>query len=494
MTPTRLPPPAPLLTRRPGRAGTPRRQPTREPSARTYARSLPVVPVRARGLTIEGADGRRYLDCLSGGGALALGHNHPVVLEAIRAVLDSGAPLQVPDLATPVQEAFADELFATLPRGLADSARIRFCGPAATDALADAFRLVRAATGRAGLLALGGDGPGEAVPGCLIGGVDTGRARTPGLPFVDVRMGNLGAEGCSPGLPFADIRTANLGAAGCAPGFPPSGVHAGGCGATGCPLGGARTDAAGRPIGDVHRRTPLPAGLVVEPVLGDGVVPVPDDRLRWIRDVTAARAVPLIADETWTGAGRTGAFWAVEHGGIVPDAMVLSRAIGGSLPLAVIVHRDDLDARPSRRGPAAAFQGNQLAMAAGTATLRHIRQNGLDRRAAVLGARMLERLRRLAREHACVADVRGKGLMIGIEITDPEATPEATPQATALAETVRRECLRRGLIVGLSDRRPPVIRLLPPLTLTDEQAEAVLDRLSDAVAAASRTVRRLPNP
>lgn len=461
MTPTRLPPPAPPLARRPGRAGTPRRQPTREPSARTYARSLPVVPVRARGLTIEGADGRRYLDCLSGGGALALGHNHPVVLEAIRAVLDSGAPLQVPDLATPVQEAFADELFATLPRELADSARIRFCGPAATDALTDAFRLVRAATGRAGLLTLGGDGPGEAGVG----------AAWPSLPQRPL-AGGADAVGC----------------------------------VSGCPFGDARTDAAGRPIGDVHRRAPLPAGIVVEPVLGDAVVPVPDDRLRWIRDVTAARAVPLIADETWTGAGRTGAFWAVEHSRVVPDVMVLSRAIGGSLPLAVIVHRDDLDARPIRQGPPIAFQGNQLAMAAGTATLRHIRQNGLDRRAAVLGARMLERLRRLAREHACVADVRGKGLMIGIEITDPEAAPqadpeaapqadpEAAPRAAALAETVRRECLRRGLIVGLSDRRPPVIRLLPPLTLTDEQAEAVLDRLSDAVAAASRTVRRLPTP
>ncbi|MFD8994841.1 aminotransferase class III-fold pyridoxal phosphate-dependent enzyme [Streptomyces abikoensis] len=490
MTPTRLPPPAPPLARRPGRAGTPRRQPTREPSARTYARSLPVVPVRARGLTIEGADGRRYLDCLSGGGALALGHNHPVVLEAIRAVLDSGAPLQVPDLATPVQEAFADELFATLPRGLADSARIRFCGPAAADALADAFRLVRAATGRAGLLTLWGDefvlpvGPDAAGAAVRFpfGGVGTGSARAPEHPFADVCMGNLGAEGCSPGLPFGDIRTANVDVAGHPPGLP-----------SGPPLGDARTAStgtAGRPIDDVHRRAPLPAGLVVEPVLGDGVVPVPDDGLRRIRDVTAARAVPLIADETWTGAGRTGAFWAVEHSRVVPDVMVLSRAIGGSLPLAVIVHRDDLDARPSRQGPAAAFQGNQLAMAAGTATLRHIRQHGLDRRAAVLGARMLERLRRLAREHACVADVRGKGLMIGIEITDPEAAP----RATALAETVRRECLRRGLIVGLSDRRPPVIRLLPPLTLTDEQAEAVLDRLSDAVAAASRTVRRLPNP
>ena len=89
-----------------------RRQSARESAARTYARALPIVPVRARGLTIEGADGRRYLDCLSGAGTLALGHNHPVVLEAIRTVLDSGAPLHVLDLATPVKDAFTTELFA----------------------------------------------------------------------------------------------------------------------------------------------------------------------------------------------------------------------------------------------------------------------------------------------------------------------------------------------------------------------------------------------
>ncbi|GAA1126944.1 hypothetical protein GCM10009577_57910 [Streptomyces javensis] len=96
-----------------------RRQALRESAARAYARALPIVPVRARGMTVEGADGRRYLDCLRGAGALALGHNHPVVLDAIRAVLDAEAPLQVLDLATPVKDACTDELFATLPPGLA---------------------------------------------------------------------------------------------------------------------------------------------------------------------------------------------------------------------------------------------------------------------------------------------------------------------------------------------------------------------------------------
>lgn len=140
----------------PAHEGILRRQSLRESAARTYARSLPIVPVRARGLTIEGADGRRYLDCLSGAGTLALGHNHPVVLEAIRAVLDSGAPLHVLDLATPVKDAFTTELFATLPAELAESARVQFCGPAGTDAVEAAFKLVRTATGRDGLMAFSG--------------------------------------------------------------------------------------------------------------------------------------------------------------------------------------------------------------------------------------------------------------------------------------------------------------------------------------------------
>ncbi|GAA2564040.1 hypothetical protein GCM10010424_00530 [Streptomyces lienomycini] len=103
------------------REGASRRQPAREAAARTSPRALPVVPVRARGLTIEGADGHRCLDCVSGTGSLALGHNHPLVLEAIRRVLDSGAPSQVMDLTTPVEDAFVTEPRRTLPPRLADA-------------------------------------------------------------------------------------------------------------------------------------------------------------------------------------------------------------------------------------------------------------------------------------------------------------------------------------------------------------------------------------
>ncbi|MFD3930796.1 diaminobutyrate--2-oxoglutarate transaminase family protein [Streptomyces sp. NPDC058614] len=429
-----------------------RRQSARESAARTYARALPIVPVRARGLTIEGADGRRYLDCLSGAGTLALGHNHPVVLEAIRKVLDSGAPLHVLDLATPVKDAFTTELFRTLPPEFAARARVQFCGPAGTDAVEAAFKLVRAATGRTGMLAFTG-----AYHGMTAGALDASGGAT------DVRVARL---------PYPqDYRC-------------PFGIG----GDRGAELAARWTESL---LDDPKSGVPQPAGMILEPVQGEGgVIPAPDAWMRRMREITASRSIPLIADEVQTGVGRTGTFWAVEHSGITPDVMVLSKAIGGSLPLAVVVYRDDLDVwQPGAH--AGTFRGNQLAMAAGTATLSYVRENHLAERAGTLGARMLARLRALADEFPCIGDVRGRGLMIGVELVDPEAAlnPAAggsRPAAPELAAAVQRECLRRGLIVELGGRHASVVRLLPPLTISDEQATAVLDRLADAVGAVAR--------
>ncbi|MFG2554626.1 diaminobutyrate--2-oxoglutarate transaminase family protein [Streptomyces sp. NPDC048581] len=512
-----------------------RRQSARESAARTYARALPIVPVRARGLTIEGADGRRYLDCLSGAGTLALGHNHPVVLEAIRKVLDSGAPLHVLDLATPVKDAFITELFHTLPPGLAGHARVQFCGPAGTDAVEAAFKLVRAATGRTGILAFSG----------AYHGMTAGALEASGGAY-DVRVARL---------PYPqDYRC-------------PFGVG----GEDGAELAARWTESV---LDDPKSGVPRPAGMILEPVQGEGgVIPAPDGWMRRMRQITADRSIPLIADEVQTGVGRTGSFWAVEHSGVTPDVMVLSKAIGGSLPLAVIVYRDDLDAwQPGAH--AGTFRGNQLAMAAGTATLAYVRENRLAERAAELGSRMLRQLHGLAGEFACIGDVRGRGLMIGVEVVEPSSDPDhgegrpetlagiegtlsgpglellaasegrgeapgrteggaadlgragggrgvlvgldpagdaggssqgtasigrgagaaATqgtdrhprPAAPELALAIQRECLRRGLIVELGGRHSSVVRLLPPLTISDEQAAAVLDRLADAVDTVSR--------
>ncbi|MFD8996380.1 diaminobutyrate--2-oxoglutarate transaminase [Streptomyces abikoensis] len=433
-----------------------RRQHSRESSARTYARTFPIVPVRAEGMTVEGADGRRYLDCLSGAGTLALGHNHPVVLEAIRRTLDSGAPLHMLDLATADKDEFTSALFESLPKGFADRARVHFCGPAGTDAVEAALKLMQTATGRRGLLAFTG-----AYHGMTAGALAV--------------TGNVGVKEPLPSggevtrLPY------------------PYGYR--------CPFGvggerGAELSAAyvERLLDDPAGGVLPPAAMILEAVQGEGgVVPAPDAWMREMRRITAERGIPLVVDEVQTGAGRTGAMWAVEHSGILPDAMVLSKAIGGSLPLAVVVYREDYDGwRPGAH--TGTFRGNTLAMAAGAATLRHIAAEGLAERAALVGARMTARLESLRAALPVIGDVRGRGLMLGVELVDPAAEPDACgarPADPHLAARVRAACLSRGLIVELGGRHDAVLRLLPPLTITDEQAEAVLDRLADAIEEAA---------
>lgn len=434
------------------------RQRRRESAARTYARHLPIVPVRAQGTVVHGADGRVYLDCLAGAGTLALGHNHPAVVAAIRAVLDAGAPLHVLDIATPVKDAFTSALYATLPAGFGDDARIHFCGPTGADAVEAALKLTRAATGRRGLLAFTGAyhgmtagalaATGHLGPRALAGASDAGLTR---LPFPHAYRCPFGTGGAA-GERLAGNYLATL------LDDPASGV------------------------------TP-PAALIVEPVQGEGgVVPAPDGWLRRVRELTRDHGIPMIADEVQTGLGRTGALWGVEHAGVVPDVLVMSKAIGGGLPLAVIVYRSGLD-RWTEGAHTGTFRGDQLAMAAGTATIRHIVEHRLAERAAELGSRLRRELDGLRAEHPAIGDVRGRGLMLGVEIVDPDAAPDALgarPAAPALAARVRDACLARGVILELGGRHGAVVRLLPPLTITDAEADQVLDVLAAALRAAAR--------
>nr|WP_104821255.1 diaminobutyrate--2-oxoglutarate transaminase family protein [Kitasatospora sp. MMS16-BH015] len=433
-----------------------RRQRVRESAARTYARSFPIVPVRAHGMTVEGADGRRYLDCLSGAGTLALGHNHPEVLAAIRRTLDSGAPLHLLDLATAEKDDFTSALFASLPAEFATGAKVHFCGPAGTDAVEAALKLMQTATGRRGALAFTGAYHGMTAGALAVTANVAVKAPLP-------------SGGETTRLPYPYAYRCPFG------------------------VGGERgTELAAtyvqRLLDDPSGGVLPPAAMILEAVQGEGgVVPAPDGWLREMRRITAERGIPLIVDEVQTGVGRTGAMWAVEHSGVVPDAMVLSKAIGGSLPLAVVVYREEYDGwLPGAH--TGTFRGNTLAMAAGAATLRYVAAHGLAERAARLGERITARLREAQHRLPVIGEVRGRGLMLGIELVDPTGEPDscgAHPVDPALAVRVRAACLSRGLIVELGGRHDAVLRLLPPLTITDEQVEAVLDRLTDAIEAAS---------
>jgi len=164
----------------------------------------------------------------------------------------------------------------------------------------------------------------------------------------------------------------------------------------------------------------------------------------------------------------------------------LSKAIGGSLPLSVVVYREALDTwAPGAH--AGTFRGNQMAMAAGSAVIRTLENENLVEHAAAMGQRLQAHLCELQQRHPELGDVRGRGLMLGVEIIDPRGEADALgrgPQSAVLASAVQRECLKRGLILELGGRHGSVVRFLPPLIVSAEQIDQIARIFAKAVAAA----------
>lgn len=430
------------------------RQAAIESNARSYPKRLPIVLKSGAGVIVKDVEGREYIDCLAGAGSLPLGHSHPVTVDAIRRALDDGVVLQTLDLPTPLKERFISELFDSLPAGFSKNYKIHFCGPSGADAVEAALKLVRVATGRKGVMAFRG-----AYHGMTQGALGVSGEIHP-------KLAACAGEGQF--LPFpSDYRC-------------PFGVG----GAEGANLCADYIEGL---LDDPNSGVSKPAGIILEALQGEGGVnPAPNDWLRRIGDITRRRGIPLIVDEVQTGLGRTGRLYAIEHAELTPDVLVLSKAIGGGLPLAVVIYRRELDVWKSGTH-AGTFRGNQLAFASGAAAIRHIVDEHLECRAAELGERLQSALKVVAKSHSCIGHVRGRGLMVGAEIIDADAhiktgrTP--SPDRTR-ARAIQDECLNRGLIIELGGREGSVARFLPPLIVTDTQIDEIAGRFCEAVTTA----------
>lgn len=428
-------------------------QQKRESKARSYPFRLPIAIRRAKGIYVEDVDGRTYYDCLSGAGTLALGHHHPEVVAAMKKLLDENRPLHTLDLATPIKQQFMEEVFSVLPKGFAERAKIHFCGPTGADAVEAALKLVKTATGNETILSFYGGYHGATHATMALSGNVKPKATIGGFLSAVHHFPYPYSYRC----PFA--------------------------------LGGKKgaTQAAQfvrNVLEDPENGLRPPAGMIFEVVQGEGgSIPAPDHWVKEMRKLTKEHGIPLIIDEIQTGLGRTGKWFAFEHAGICPDVVVLSKAIGGSLPLSLIVYDKALD----RWQPGAhigTFRGNQMAMAAGMATIRVIRENGLQERAKEIGQKMIGLLREAERKSTVIGDVRGRGLMIGVEIVDKRKEADKTgayPPWPEMAAAIQRQCLENGLIVETGGRFGAVIRFLPPLTITEKEAENVCRLFARAV-------------
>jgi 4-aminobutyrate aminotransferase len=224
----------------------------------------------------------------------------------------------------------------------------------------------------------------------------------------------------------------------------------------------------------IFRTTVAPedcAAIVVEPVQGEGGYVVPDPEfLQELRRICDQHGIVLIVDEVQSGMGRTGKLWAIEHFGVVPDIMCMAKAIGGGLPLGVTLAREDL-MQWHVGAHASTFGGNPVAIAAGMKTFELL-ERGVMKNAAELGGYLMDRLRELKDKHSSIVDVRGLGLMIGVEFARDPQTQEPW---TELRDKVVVECFNRGLVIQGAGES--AIRFSPPLIIDRDQADFAVDTL-----------------
>jgi len=391
---------------------------------------------RGVGHRLYDTDGKGYLDFANGIAVSALGHSHPAVTAAIHAQVDE---MIGPCAAMGYAEStirHAKLLAEFLPEPL-DSIFFLNSGSEAIEA---ALKLARRVTGRPGIVAFRGAFHG----------------RTLGATSITSSNPNY-RQGYEPLLPSVYLTQ-----------FPS--VYR--------DFGGDEERAvavAFRHLRDLLHSTISPdevAAIVIEPVQGEGgYVPAPPAFLQILRRVCDKHGILLIADEVQAGFGRTGKMWSFEHAGIVPDVVCMAKAIANGLPLSAIATSKALQERWGKGAHGSTYGGNPVSCAAGIAVLETIRAERLVENSAVRGAELMAGLRAIAADDPRIGDVRGLGLMIGVEFVRDRATRE--PDG-ALCETVIQACATNGLLVISCGVTHNVIRWIAPLNVTSAEIDEAL--------------------
>jgi putrescine aminotransferase len=396
------------------------------PLARVMKLSGSPIEVRAAGCTIWDQNGKAYLDFAGGYGVFTLGHSHPRVIEAVREQMDRMS-LSGKTMFNPILGEAAKRLAEIAPGDLT----ISFWCNSGTEALEGAIKLARAATGRAKIVATHDAYHGKTLGALSISGREA--FQTPFLPL----LANVAH------VPFGDVAA----------------------------LDEALLDAA---------------AFVVEPVQGEGGVNVPQaGYLRAVREACDRAGALFIADEVQTGFGRCGYLFACERDDVVPDVMTLAKGLsGGIIPVGAFIARSAVWNRAYAKQPlvhTSTFGGSEIACAAAIAAMDVLRDEELVRNSRERGAQLIDGCRHIAQRHPdVIRDVRGLGLLVGVELTNEGYGGWIIP-----------EMLKAGVTAAWTLNQQRVIRLEPPLIVSEAEVEQALGALSAGVAAAAEKLGRL---
>ena len=402
----------------------------------------PIAIGRGEGTTVISLEGRRYLDFTSGLAVLNVGHNQPQVMEAVRGQIEcylhTGGIYY-----SEATVAAAEELVSIAPDGL----DMLFFSNSGAEAVEGALKLARYTSGRQAIISCTGAFHGRTLGALSVTSSSAAYRRRyhPLLPSV-YQVGYPACFNC------------------------PCGLTPDACG-TRCLEQLTRLFERQIPPEEV-------CAFIIEPFLGEGgYYPAPKSYLQGLRAICDSYGILLIFDEVQSGIGRTGEWFCCEHAGVTPDILTVGKAIASGLPLSAVVAGREIMGRWEQGSHGTTFGGNPVSCAAALATLRVIRDTGLLQAAQDSGARTLSFLQGLASRNPRIGDVRGMGLMIGVEFVDPGGAAD-----TAFCTRLLERCLAKGLILincGLSRN---VIRFIPPLNVTSDDLEEALDIFAAVLA------------
>jgi 4-aminobutyrate aminotransferase len=411
----------------------------------SYTRSYPMVAKSGRGIVVTDVDGNEFFDFSAGIAVTSTGHCHPDVVAAIQK--------QAAELIHMSGTDFYYESMVTLAARLSKIAPMPgphriYYGNSGAEAVECALKLARYHTKRQNVIAFFGAFHGRTMGALSLTASKPQQKRrfAPLVPGVThVRYPDV-YRGCEGGAENAEAF-----ALGCA-----------------------------RFIEDKLFKTILPpeevAAIFVEPVQGEGgYVIAPTVFMQELRRICDKHGILLVADEVQSGAGRTGKWWAIEHTGVQPDIVCMAKGIASGMPLGITLSRADImDWVPGSH--ASTFGGNPVCIAAALATLDVIEKEGLLRNSTAVGNHMLKRMADWPRRHKLVGDVRGRGLMIGVEIVKDKKTKE---YAATERDRIIELAFERGILfLGCG---PSTIRIAPPLVVSQEEADAAIDVLEECI-------------
>lgn len=403
-----------------------------ESNVRSYSRSFPAIFSRARGSIMLTEDGRKYIDFLSGAGALNYGHNNHEIRAAITEYLASDAVVHGLDMATPAKLEFMETFNSVILRDRSLKYRFQFTGPTGANAIEAALKLSRKVTGRQNIISFMNGYHGMSLGALTMSGNRFYRA----------------ASGVSlSGATFAPYD-----------GYLGEGVDT--------------ADYLRIVLADASSGIDFPAAILVETVQGEGGINVA--RKEWLQSIQAvARDVGalFIVDDIQMGCGRTGEFFSFEFAGLSPDIVVLSKSLSGyGLPLSMLLIKEDFDVwEPGEH--TGTFRGNNLALIAATAAINlYWRSRTFSQEIQSMGDLIRQRLEAIASEHGHGFCVRGRGMALGFDC-----------QVSGVAETTTRNAFERGLIVERCGPVDQVVKVLPALTIDRETLKQGLDIFDESL-------------